>query len=196
MKKILIIIWAVFWILVIIYLVALFKMNNNQVILVVDDSVQLENIEKEEKLDIYSEYIQKEFLVKWDSMSPLIKDGETVIVLEDYYINNSIEKWDIVLYDFKWTQEPILKSIYVTSDDKVEIIEDYLYINDKELKNYNWEKYNFNQAELKVLWMYIKNGKIPKNSYFIFGESINNSIDSRKFWAVSNQDFMWKIVKK
>ena len=196
MKKILIIIWAVFWILVIIYLVALFKMNNNQVILVVGDSVQLENIEKEEKLDIYSEYIQKEFLVKWDSMYPLIKDGETVIVLEDYYINNSIEKWDIVLYDFKWTQEPILKSIYVTSDDKVEIIEDYLYINDKELKNYNWEKYNFNQAELKVLWMYIKNGKIPKNSYFIFGESINNSIDSRKFWAVSNQDFMWKIVKK
>ncbi len=194
MKKILIIILSVFWILVIIYLVTIYKMNNNQVILVVDDSVQFENIEKEEKFDIYSKYIQKEFFVKWDSMYPLIKDWETVIVLEDYYVNNSIEKWDIVLYDFKWTKDPILKSIYVTSDDKVEIIEDNLYVNDKELKNYNWEKYNFNQAELKVLWMYIKNGKIPKNSYFIFGEDINNSIDSRKFWAVSNQDFLWKVI--
>ena len=202
MKKFLIIIFVVFGIFASIYLVAIFRQddkNNNNIIV---ENSKIEEVKENEKVkevmerEINQCYTEKEFLVKGNSMSPLIRNWEKITILEGFYKGNPTEKWDIVLYDFKWTKKSIIKKIYITYNDKIEIKNNILYLNDEKLKNTNWQQYNFSQAELKVLWMYIKNKHIPKNSYFIFWENINNSIDSRKFWAVSSEDFLGKVILK
>jgi len=44
------------------------------------------------------------------------------------------------------------------------------------------------------LSMYIKGDKLVEDAYFIFGDNINISTDSRKFGAVSRKDFFGKFV--
>ena len=147
MKKFLIVLFSIICILIIIYLIAFFRLNNNKNTQIVDSWFEPQNNNVEENtIELYENYSKKEFLVEWNSMYPLIKNWEKVQVLEDFYETNSIQKWDIVLYDFKWTKESIVKSIYVTNEDKVEFKNNYLYINDEELKNSVWDKYNFSQA--------------------------------------------------
>ncbi len=40
-----------------------------------------------------------------------------------------------------------------------------------------------------MLGLYVKDGHIPPESYLIFGDNVMNSIDSRKFGAVSLENF-------
>jgi signal peptidase I len=44
-----------------------------------------------------------------------------------------------------------------------------------------------------MLEMFIHDGHIPKDTYFILGDNVNNSKDSRLFGAVSSADFLGKF---
>lgn len=140
----------------------------------------------------------EEKTVNWVSMEPLIKDGEKVFLDKKFYKKDeNLEKsWDLVSYDFKWDKNPIIKKIVATDEDKVEIKNNTLFVSDIEIKNSAWDSYNFSLSEQKMMKIYIKNNKIPKNSLFILWDNINNSRDSRKFWAISSDDLFWKIILK
>ena len=154
------------------------------------------NIEnkKSDKKDIKSDEITlKQFRIKWISMEPLLKNGLVVEVFMNYYKKNNAKINEIVIHNYAWEKYPVIKKIRATSSDKAEIKWKDLYINDRLLTNSIWEKYIFSDNEIKMLSLYIKNNKIPDNSYFIFWELTKNSIDSRRFWAVWSVDFLWKL---
>ena len=158
-----------------------------------DDSLN-NTVENEvDTIEYSGKYEIKDFKVSWNSMYPLLQNGEKIIVLDGYYEDNEWLKDDIIVYNYAWEKNPVVKSIKVTSDDKVEVKWLNLYVNDEILTNLSWKIYKFSKAEIKVLSMYIKNNKIPNNSYFIFWENVSNSIDSRKFWAVWSADFIGKL---
>lgn len=139
------------------------------------------------------EQLQK--TITGNSMVPLLKEGDHVILLLNYYkCGNKVQKGDYVAYDYKGSEHLIIKTVRVTDQDIVEISGDRLLVNGEVLKNAIGEEYHFQAGELKMLALYIKDGHIPANSYFIFGENTFDSTDSRKFGAVSATDFYGKFL--
>lgn len=57
------------------------------------------------------------------------------------------------------------------------------------------EGYGFTSGELAMLKLYIRDGHIPPDSYLLFGDNVRNSVDSRKFGAVSLDDFIGKFTR-
>jgi hypothetical protein len=47
-----------------------------------------------------------------------------------------------------------------------------------------------------MLSLYIRDGRIPKDSFFIFGDNVVESTDSRKFGAVAASDFLGKFIRQ
>jgi len=152
------------------------------------------NIESLEKIVKDNNYEEK--IIKWDSMEPLLKNGSRVFFDKKAYKSLwDIEKDDLILYDFKWDKNPIIKRIVAKDTSIVSIENNSIFVDWKEIKNSIWESYNFSINEQKVMKMYIdKNWNIPKKSFFILWDNTKNSIDSRKFWAVSFNDIFWKVI--
>ncbi len=137
--------------------------------------------------------------VEWKSMEPMIKNGSKILFNSGFYDDkkNEMKLWDIVLYDFKGEKHAIIKSVIARDSDTVELKDNTLFVNKKEVKNSAWKSYNFSTAEQKVMQLYInKENKIPHNSVFILWDNTKVSRDSRKFWAISMDDVLWKIQLK
>lgn len=146
------------------------------------------NVKKEEKT------------ISWDSMYPMLSNGEKVLFLNDYYnvCTWSINKWDIIEYKFAGSDVPLIKILKINSLDNVEIVWNNLKVNWELMKNSIWQEYSFSNWEINLIKLFVTNWKIPDWSYMIFWDNVNNSIDSRKFWAISASDILGKfeIIKK
>lgn len=138
---------------------------------------------------------KEEKIIFGDSMAPMLGNGEEVILLRDYYkCGYPVEKGDVIAYNYGGNGNPLIKLVKATSADKVEIFASRLKINGEIMKNSGGQEYNFTEKEVKMMGLYIKEGRIPKDSYFIFGDNIGDSADSRRFGAVSVTDFLGKFV--
>lgn len=139
-------------------------------------------------------------IVDWDSMYPLISNWSEIKFFNYHYKCSKIfpKNWDIVAYKYSWNINNLIKQVKVTDEDIVEISWNNLKINWELMKNSDWQEYIFSDGEIMMISLYINEWKIPKDSYLIFWDNINDSIDSRKFWAVSSNDILWKfeIIKK
>ena len=139
--------------------------------------------------------IEAEKEVKGDSMEPLIKQGEILILMEGYYSCNEIERGDIVAYDYGGNKNPIIKKIMVLGGDTLEFNDNVLLVNKEPLKNSEDKIYEFSEQEKRMIGLYIKDNKLVNSAFLIFGENINNGLDSRKFGAVGKNDFLGKFKK-
>lgn len=139
--------------------------------------------------------IEKQLIeVNWQSMYPILKDGDNITLLKNYYKCNKVKKWDIIAY--RYWKKLIVKKIIANDKDNIYFSWNYLIIDRKILKNSQNKKYNFSKKEKNVIKMYLKNKTIPKNSFLIFWENLNNSLDSRKFWAIWKKSIVWKFIIK
>lgn len=140
----------------------------------------------------------KNYLVQWNSMSPLIEDGSTVKASIDYYTCNwnSPHRGDIVILEDSAVVWPYIKTIWAIPWDTISITEKgTLFIENKELRNTYWEIYFFTQNELNFMSIYIRDGKLQSDAYLVFWENIHNSRDSRKIWAISKSAFKAKVIE-
>ena len=128
-------------------------------------------------------------------MEPLLSNGMEITLLSNYYqCGYPIERGDIIAYNFGGDKNPLIKIIKVLSSDEVEVHGAKLKVNGEFLKNSKGSEYSFSEQQLAIMSLYIKNNHIPENSFFIFGDNISDSKDSRKFGAVSSRDFLGKFV--
>lgn len=134
------------------------------------------------------------FEVKWNSMNPILKNGDNTILLKNYYKCNKAKKWDLIAY--KYWNRLIVKQIKVTDKDNIYFSWHKLIVNNKILTNSQGNIYNFSDKEKNVIWMYIIDNKIPSNSFLIFWQNLTNSLDSRRFWAIWSKSIVWKFIRK
>lgn len=137
--------------------------------------------------------------IEGNSMSPMLKNGGEINLLEDYYkCGKSVEKGDLVAYHYGGDKRPLIKIVKVTSEDTIEIVGTKMHVNDEELVNSVGSAYTFSKPEINMLNLYIREGHIPTNTFFLFGDNVSVSTDSRKFGAVSPTDFLGKfeIIQK
>ena len=131
---------------------------------------------------LVSKYIFSLCVVHGNSMSPTLKDKQIVFEIK---IVKKINYNDIVV--IKKGNLKIIKRVVGKPKDKLIIKDNYLYVNDK--------KYNdifINDAgNLRNLLI------LNDNEYFVLGDSINNSIDSRdnKIGVIKINEIKGKIIK-
>ena len=136
-----------------------------------------------------------EYVVIGNSMTPLIQNGQKLRVTDNYYAcNQVVSRNDIILYKSATTNGSIVKQVRALPGDIVKFTNKQMFINAQVLKNSTWAPYNFSENESKLLAAYLQDGKLQEGSFFVFGDNLTNSIDSRKIGAVGISNFRGKVL--
>lgn len=114
---------------------------------------------------IISHFFIQIAVIHGDSMKPTYSDGNIVFVKKQY---NSISKGDIVIGKKNGIQ--FIKRVVGIEGDKLVIIDGILYVNDEMDKRYSNIKESGKLGDIVEL---------GKDEYFLLGDNINNSTDSR-----------------
>lgn len=137
---------------------------------------------------------KSEFTINGSSMQPMFLHGEVVNVIKDYYKENEVKRDDVVLFKHSANENFLIKIVKATDEDFLEIKDKNLVINGKVMKNSVGQNYSFQANELKMLGLYIKEGHLPKDTVFVFGDNTDGSKDSRKFGAVPESYIVGKVT--
>lgn len=159
----------------------------------------IENGEPEQKLlSQKKDCIEmKNLQVEWNSMSPVIENGSRVQALMNYYqCRSELPKHgDIVILEDSALVWPYIKTIAAVPGDRVVFtLSGTLLREGSEIKNKSDEVYTFTQEEISFLSIYILDGKIRRDAYFVFWENMNHSRDSKKIGAVSLDSLKAKVI--
>src|SRR3989338_1440398 len=94
-------------------------------------------------------YATEEKIVRGESLSPLVKAGDSVKILFGYYDCHEIKRDDIVAYDYKGDEVSIIKIVKGLPKDKFELKAESagwnILINGQVLKNSENQPYLINQ---------------------------------------------------
>lgn len=135
------------------------------------------------------------------NMIPTIQIGDTCIVNKFEYSTNSIQRFDIVVFNIpegakKETGESgdvkYLSRVIGLPNEKIEIKKGKVYINDKLLDEPFGKVVNADDPENDFSAIVI-----PENEYFILGDNRPQSFDSR-YWkppTVKKEDILGKVVQ-
>lgn len=109
--------------------------------------------------------------VKGESMDITLHDGQKLLVSKISYKLSEPKYKDIVVVEQPLTKKLLIKRVIGVPGDKLEIIDDKLYINDKEI----YEDYiKEDMIGNNYIHLIIPDGKI-----FVMGDNRNVSLDSR-----------------
>ncbi len=104
------------------------------------------------------------------SMSPTLTNGETVLINKITYRRKTPKRNEIVSFkhvDSSHNEMNIVKRIVGIPGDRIDIVDNILYLNDIEYK----EIIKVGNMEYPIV--------VPENSYFVLGDNTSNSMDSR-----------------
>lgn len=153
-------------------------------------------------IEVIKEPVLALFLVIWiinflvgntrvasESMMPTINPGDHLFINRlPYYYRNPIRGEIIV---FKHEDNYLIKRVIGVGGDKVDIIDNKIYINDSKLDetryltpHMNTYKYSASQIEFPYI--------IPEDCYFVLGDNRVDSKDSRVFGAIIREDIIAK----
>ena len=136
-------------------------------------------------------------IVRGNSMEGILKDGQEVPVLQNYYACNKVERGDIVVYNFP--SSPIVKKVMGLPGDTFAIKASgsgwNIVVNGKPLVTSDGTSYLLPDATSKMLALYATSDKgvIPPDGYMILGNVPTGSQDSTSFGLVSKTDFIGKV---
>ncbi|MFN8370109.1 MAG: signal peptidase I [Bacteriovoracaceae bacterium] len=133
--------------------------------------------------------------VRGHSMEPLLKEGQEIYLLKDYYKNNKAEKGDVVVLVVGLEKNKIIKKVFGISGDKFSVVNSgsncSIQINGEILKNSFGTVFYLN---CKILELYARDySSIPKDGYLILGEMTDGSNDSSKFGLVGREQILGKV---
>lgn len=121
------------------------------------------------------------YIVNGNSMLPNVHDKEIKLV------NKMVKKYkrgDIVIVKNNRGQYLMIKRIIGLPGERLDVIYDDVYINDKKLD----ESY-VNQSDEKSDF-YIRNIRLKEDEYYVMGDNRNDSIDSRELGPLKKSDII------
>ncbi len=134
-------------------------------------------------------------------MLPTIKVGDTCIINKYAYTSKPIERFDIVVFNApEWAKKLVndkedtkyLKRIIGLPNEKIEIKDNKIFINDKLLEE-SFDKIVDMNDPMKNFPAMV----IPENEYFLLGDNRPDSMDSR-YWkpaTVKKEEILGKVIQ-
>ena len=121
-------------------------------------------------------YVGQRTKVSGNSMLPTLQNGDNLIVDKITYRFKEPERYDIIVFPYRYAEDTYyIKRIIGLPGETVQIIDGYVYINDKILKD---EHYGLEIIQNPG------NAKEPivleDDEYFVLGDNRNASADSRE----------------
>lgn len=130
-------------------------------------------------------FIMTPIQVNGDSMETTLYDNDIMILNILGYNINGLKRFDIIVIDYG--NEHLIKRVIGFPGEKVDYIDNKLYINSKEIKDVvNVNSRDFSTNEL------CENGIIPEDKYFVLGDNRNISADSRSIGLIDKKDILGK----
>ena len=131
-------------------------------------------------------------IVNGNSMSPMIDSGDELKYISNYYVNNDIQRDDVVLYNFTRNINLIIKRVKGIPGDSFEYGDNNIYINGQILKNSQNISYFINS---NMLELYANSYPVlPKDTYLILGDTPRGSKDSSVFGLVNKNEIVGKVI--
>ncbi|MGB9680946.1 MAG: signal peptidase I [Minisyncoccia bacterium] len=190
--------WAIIFSLLIFFILILGK---NIISSTKENDNQTPKISSEIPQDLNDECSIKieEKIVRGSSMEPVLKEGQTVKILFGYYNCHPVEREDIIVYDFKGNEAPIIKRVKGIEGDSFHLEKTeggwLILIHGEPIKNSKGEYYVIPERGYKMLSLYERDykGKIPEGAYLILGEEAKGTLDSTYFGLVGKNDILGKV---
>ena len=139
-------------------------------------------------------FIVTPVIVNGPSMEETLYDGELLILNKLDKELDKLKRFDIVVINDKKDKELIIKRIIGMPGDKVEYIDNKLYINDKKVKDI-YASGNTKNFRIKDICMMddTYNGNcdfdtVPQGYYLVLGDNREVSLDSRILGFISKDD--------
>jgi signal peptidase I len=146
----------------------------------------------------------KTYKMRSASMAPTLKTGDFIMVDHEYYVKHKPKYGDLIIFKYpKDKSQNFIKRIIGTEDDKIELINDDLFINDKKLNlksiNNNTYEESLGRTDYQILTGHNRNDNfkpiiVTENSVFVLGDNRENSIDSRNFGCININDVIGKVL--
>lgn len=130
-------------------------------------------------------------------MSPTINKGAKVILNTSAYKKASdIARWDIVAFEianYDGSKSIYIKRVIGLPGEKIEFTEKKVYINEIELNIPEYLKTNYTKFIYPISSNHYRICKIPPDEFFLIGDNIQNSRDSRYFGPFKYSEILGKI---
>ena len=115
------------------------------------------------------------------SMNPTLDVGDKIITIDKHICDINID--DIIVFenhDTNINTNYLIKRVVAKEYDYVEIINNKLFINHKFIKDIG----TINSPKISLL--------LKENEFFVLGDNINNSYDSRNYGPISYEQILGK----
>ena len=127
--------------------------------------------------------------IEGSSMNPALRDQERIIILKAGIPESTIRRFDIVVFSVPGEKgKKFIKRIIGLPGEKIEINRGRVFINDREL---DFTAHLSRPLSLSFLSR-MKPVTIPKNYYFVIGDNLGVSLDSRVLGLIP----VWRIIGK
>lgn len=128
-------------------------------------------------------YVVTPIKVNGNSMYSTLKDKEIMILNEIYYRVKDIKRFDIIV--LKHDNDKLIKRVIGLPGESIKYVDEKLYINDEEVEENFFHRYtkDFDLSQFNV-------DKIPAGCYFVLGDNRTDSLDSRTFGFVKEEDIL------
>lgn len=131
------------------------------------------------------------------SMENTLHDGELLLLSKISYKVSDIKRFDIVVINKG--NDKVVKRIIGLPGDKVEYVDNKLYINDEEVKDI-YAKNATEDFDIKDICMVKEDiedctyDKVPEGTYLVLGDNRLVSADSRSNGFIKKEDIVGKAV--
>lgn len=137
-------------------------------------------------------FVMQTTKVKGDSMSPNLNDHEKVVLFKSAYLIGKPNRFDVVKFTLTKSEEEhhYIKRVVALPGETVQIKEGVLYVDGKKLKGLPFDELIVSEGMLG------KEMTLADNEYFVLGDNVNNSEDSRfaNVGAIKKSEIDGKII--
>ncbi len=123
------------------------------------------------------------FVVTNNSMEPTFVEGDKILVIKYPRLSKNIHKSDVIIFKDDIEGVNIIKRVVGIGNDKIEIKNNALHINDKMIEN--------------TLGLFTEEDDllctVESDSFFVLGDNIKESRDSRYFGTIKTNNVTGKV---
>lgn len=115
-------------------------------------------------------------------MNNTLEDNSYHVYLKDDYYN--INQFDIIIAEIENLHETVIKRVIAGPGDHLQIVDGEVYVNSK----YVEQDFSYIPEDIDV------DVQLGLDQYYVLGDNRPNSVDSRSFGVVNEEDIIGKVI--